>query len=60
MDFVVFLVVFLDACEDFHCIFYGRFIYSNGLETSFESGIFFDVLSVLTESRSTDDLNFAS
>ena len=53
------LVVRPDAFQDLDGIFGRGLVDHHGLETAFQSGILFDILAVLVESRGADDLDLA-
>ena len=51
---------FLQTTQDGNGIFHRRLIHQHLLESSFQSSILFDILSVFIQSRSTDAVQFPS
>ena len=50
------LVAIFQTFKDLHRFFFGRLTDMYWLETTFQRGVFFNVLSVLVDGRRTDDL----
>ena len=57
---MVVFVLGLQTGQDGNCIFDRRLLHLDRLETALESGVFFDVLAVLRERRSTHDLQLSA
>ena len=54
------LIILPDSEKYLLGLAYGRLVYSNGLETSFERTVLFDVFALFLKGRCADYLNLAS
>ena len=57
---MIYLIPFFQSTKDGNGIFHGRFIHQYRLETTFQSGIFFDILTVLIQCGCTDTVQFST
>ena len=57
---MVHLVSLLESAKNGHGVLDGRLSHEDLLESTFESGVLFDVLSILVEGRCTNQAKFAS
>ena len=59
-DTMMNFVLFLQTAQNSNRVFDARFVDDHFLETTFQSGIFFDVLSVLVQGCRTDHMQFTA
>ena len=57
---MIYFVTILQSTQDRNRVLHSRFFYHNRLETPFQSGIFFNILSVFIQSGSTDTVQFTT
>ena len=57
---MIYFITILQSTQDRNRVLHSRFFYHNRLETPFQSGIFFNILSVFIQSGSTDTVQLTT